>query len=139
MSAADRMYAYRRIVSQQPKKEGMIAFKAGARVKRMTPALTVILNAAAQAQEELGYPKVLVVTSVNDGRHSTNSRHYKDEAIDFRTKGAASNTMGTTERKRAFRSRLQSFAGARFRVLFEAVGTPNEHLHAQVRKGQVYP
>ena len=55
----------------------------------MTPALTVILNAATQAQEELGYPEVLHVTSINDGLHWANSRHYKDEAIDFRTRGPA--------------------------------------------------
>jgi len=117
----------------------MIAFKSGARVRRMTPALIAILNAAAQAQEELGYPKVLVVTSINDGRHSTNSRHYKDEAIDFRTKGPVRNSMGSTLRKRTFRSRIEMLAGSRFRALLEGLGTPNEHVHVQVRKGEVYP
>lgn len=47
--------------------------------------------------------------------------------------------MGTVHRKRRFRARLEALAGAKFRVLFEAVGTPNEHIHAQVRKGEVYP
>ena len=116
-----------------------LAYKAGVRIKRRTLALTVLENAALRTQEELGYPTTLVITSVNDSRHGTNSRHFKDEAIDIRTKGPASNDMGSAAKKWAFRKRMEELAGGQFRVLLEHLGTPNEHLHAQVKKGRAYP
>jgi len=118
----------------------MLAYKAGVRVHHRTLSLSHIENCALATQSDLGYPTVLVITSVNDSRHSTHSRHYTDDAIDFRTKGPpASNAMGSTASKRKFRKRFAEILGARFTVILESLGTPNEHLHAQVKKGQVYP
>ncbi len=119
----------------------MIAFKAGVRVVKRTPALEHIENCALATQAELGYPDVLLVTSINDGAHSRDplSRHYTNEAEDFRTKGPLANTMGTVARKRRFRIRFQALLGDRFRVILESLGKPNEHIHAQCRKGHTYP
>ena len=119
----------------------MIAYKAGVRVHRRTLALSHIENCALQTQAELGYPAVLLVTSINDGRHMRDplSRHYTDEAIDIRTKGPLVNSMGTHERKRRFRRQYQALLGACFYVMLESLGKPNEHLHVQVAKGRVYP
>jgi hypothetical protein len=103
-------------------------------------ALDILENSALQTQEELGYPEELHVTSINDSRHGTNSKHWRELAIDMRTKGARKNDMGSTARKRAFRKRWEQNAGARFRIILEHLGTDNEHLHGQVRLGlEDYP
>lgn len=75
----------------------------------------------------------LVVTSISDSQHSPNSRHYRNEAIDIRSKN-----FPTRESKRQFRAFYEMLLGPNFRVLLEAEGTPNEHFHAQVRKGMTF-
>lgn len=76
----------------------------------------------------------LVITSINDGNHSPNSRHYTDEAIDVRSRNFPSE-----ESKQLFRQELELFLGGKFRVLYENAGTDNEHFHIQVRKGMRFP
>ncbi len=122
-----------------------LAYKGGVRITKRTPALDIIENAALQTQEELGYPEELCVTSINDSSHGTHSKHWRELAEDFRTSAngvaaRAKNDMGTTTRKQKFRKRFEENCGARFRVILEAIGTSNEHLHAQLKKGlEEYP
>jgi len=117
-----------------------LAYKGGCRLTKRTPALDIIENAALQTQEELGYPEELLVTSINDSSHGTHSKHWRELAEDYRTKGPAKNDMGSTAKKQKFRKRFEENCGARFRVILEAIGTPNEHLHAQLKKGlEAYP
>lgn len=75
----------------------------------------------------------LVITSANDGQHMPTSRHYRDEALDIRSKTFASNAG-----KYRFRSDFERALGPQFRVILEGLGTENEHFHAQVRKGHEY-
>lgn len=117
----------------------MIAYKAGVRVVRRTMALEAIENGLLATRAALGYPAVVLVTSIHDSRHSTTSAHYRDAAEDVRTKGPASNAMGSTARKRRFASTLRAMLGPRFTVILERLGTPSEHIHVQVKKGKVYP
>jgi hypothetical protein len=79
------------------------------------------------------YDGDLIITSGNDSRHSVGSRHFTNEAIDVRTHNFHSRTM-----KRAFRGWWENELGPQFRVLLEHEGTPNEHFHAQVKKGHTY-
>ena len=123
-----------------------LAYKAGVRVTERNQALDHIENCILDTQDELGYPAVCVVTSINDGGHSRNppSRHYSDEAEDLRTKNRRGpdrrvGDMGTLKQKQAFARVLGEKLGSRFYVKLEKVGTPNEHIHAQVRKGASYP
>lgn len=81
-----------------------------------------------------GIPDELVITSISDGRHSPNSRHYRNEALDLR-----SHNFASREAKRLFRALFESALGVKFRVLLEGEGTPNEHFHVQIRKGGTYP
>jgi hypothetical protein len=78
-------------------------------------------------------PSELVITSGNDSTHGKNSRHYRNEAIDIRSKNFPS-----SDAKHAFRSRYETVLGERFRVLLENEGEANEHFHAQVRMGQTF-
>ena len=79
-------------------------------------------------------PPVFVVTAGSDGQHMEDSRHYTGEAIDVRSKN-----FPTLEAKERFREAYEMALGPKFRVLFESVGTNQEHFHAQVRRGGAYP
>jgi len=116
-----------------------LAYKAGVRVHRRTLSLSHMENCALATQADLGYPDVLVVTSINDGRHMEGSKHGTDEAMDWRTKGPLANTMRSRARKLRFRKRFAEILGDRFTVLLEYTGKPSEHLHSQIKKGERYP
>jgi hypothetical protein len=114
----------------------MLICKASVRFKRLTPALMEILNtlfAMDQHRAADVQPADLVITSANDSTHGATSRHYRDEAIDVRSKTFPEGLKGP------FRALLEAELGPRFRVLLEDRGTPNEHFHCQVKKGQTFP
>lgn len=109
--------------------------KPGVRFKGFGPAMMRLLTALTDlAEYGTGLPEQLVITSANDSTHSPRSRHYRNEAIDIRSRN-----FPTRKAKRAFREMYERALGPKFRVLFEGDGTPNEHFHAQVKKGQRYP
>ena len=116
-----------------------LAYKSGVRVHRRTLALSHMENCALAAQADLGYPTVLMVTSINDGRHMQGSKHGTDEAMDWRTKGPLANTMQSRARKLRFRKRFAEILGDRFTVILEGTGKTWEHLHSQTKKGERYP
>lgn len=106
------------------------------RLKVLSPALAWIFYRLElfHSQKLARQPENLTITSINDGVHSPNSRHYTDEAIDIRT-----HNFESTEQKRIFASRLEEYLGVtKFRVLLENVGQSNEHIHVQVRKGETF-
>lgn len=112
-----------------------IHFKEGVRIKRWTLALEEILNAIRIVQERYDWvPEIVVITSINDSNHMLGSRHYKDEALDIRSKNFKESID-----KLMFQSVLGDELGPKFTVLFESKGTPNEHFHVQVKKGEVFP
>lgn len=113
--------------------------KPGVTFKRFTPALIHILNVLLQITQEgrelvPGMPEDLVITSANDSTHQSNSRHYKDEALDIRSKSFPHRAS-----KDLFRMNLQTRLGPKFTVLFEYEGQAQEHFHAQVKRGGTYP
>lgn len=110
-----------------------LTVKATARFKVFTPALLHILVRAERLADALTEVDEIVITSANDSTHGEGSRHYTNEALDFRT-----HNWPSRESVRWFRRELEEQLGPQFRVLLESEGTPNEHLHAQVKKGQAY-
>ena len=116
-----------------------LAYKHGVRIERRTMALSHMESCALATQEELGYPGVLLVTSANESQHMTGSRHFSDEALDWRTKGPEENSMRSRARKLRFRKRFAELLGDRFTVMLEGSGQVHEHLHSQVKKGGQYP
>jgi hypothetical protein len=116
-----------------------IHVKPGVVFKRFTPALIRMLGALESIALEgrglvPGMPDELVITSANDGTHSALSRHYRDEALDVRTKSFPNRAS-----KDQFRMALQCKLGPKFTVLLENEGGAQEHAHIQVRKGGTYP
>jgi hypothetical protein len=76
------------------------------------------------------YPIDWTITSINDSKHSPNSKHYQNKAVDIRSKNFGSRLI-----KIEFKDRLNFALSYKYTVLFEGEGTPNEHFHIQLKKG----
>ena len=70
--------------------------------------------------------KVITVTAGKDGKHMVGSKHYEGDALDIRTKNFPSRAS-----KEAFALALRLELGPAYQVIFEAAGTPDEHLHVE--------
>lgn len=113
----------------------MILFKDNVRIKKFTPELRHILFVLddLNGMQIPNYPKDWTVTSINDSKHVIGSKHYSDKALDLRSKNFGSNTL-----KMEFRDRIAFALGDdKFTILLENLGTPNEHFHIQLKKGEV--
>ena len=101
-------------------------FKQGTEVEVLTSDLLLVLLGLAHIMETVCRAKVLTITSVNDGVHKTGSLHYSGNAVDIRSKTFERGLV--EEVVRVFRA---SPDGPRYDLLFEAPGTPNEHLYLE--------
>jgi len=75
-----------------------------------------------------GQPADIVITSASDGKHKVGSKHYTNEALDVRSK------TFKYEARELFICALAHELGGLFTVLYEGDGTPNAHIHVQVKK-----
>lgn len=94
----------------------MLKFKEGVVVARTTIIAAGVFN----AWLECGFMGDCTITSGNDGKHMVGSRHYTNQALDFRT-----NTISVAQAARwatAIRSRL----GAGYDVVVEI-----DHIHVE--------
>lgn len=62
---------------------GVAVKSAGVRLGQLDPSMEPVIRSVAAVAREQGLPGV-VITSGNDSRHSRNSLHYADRALDFR-------------------------------------------------------
>lgn len=97
------------------------------RIKVLTPALMAMLTALVILDAEMDGD--ITVTSINDSRHMVGSQHYRNTAVDIRTndRPASMDAM--------MAARLRQILGPAYTVLYESPGTPNEHIHIQIKKG----
>lgn len=102
----------------------------------LTPSLAYILYALERfhRSKRVPQPVDLIITSMNDSSHSVNSRHYRNEAIDIRSKNFSDN-----EEKEIFRKEFELTLGPFFTVILENLGRETEHFHVQVKKGLSFP
>ena len=100
----------------------MIKIKSGVSVSKQVVIACAVVNAAIG----LDLPHDMVITSGRDGVHREGSLHYRDRALDFRTKHL------TIEEKRALVRATQKRLGADYDVILESLGAPNEHLHIEI-------
>lgn len=128
----------------------IIQCKQNVRVDRITAGLAWIifcLEEYARMAPPVELPEIIVITAIADGKHSENSRHYRGEALDIRSKNFPTNVS-----KDLFRNKFEDYLNShpmldiydenrrnKFRVLLESRGTDNEHFHAQIAKGKVFP
>ncbi len=95
------------------------------------PKLLVIVVAVCNEAQRLGVELApddahVTITSGIDGTHAEDSGHYQLRALDVRSKN-----FRTRAARDAFMVGLRRRLGARYTVLFEAAGTPREHVHIQ--------
>lgn len=111
--------------------------------KVFTPALIQMLYIVSKYHYGEAYkklqPKDLVITSVNDGKHATNSRHYKNEAFDMRSHNFENSNKEAYRNSIEMELNLSCKNEDKFTVILENIGTPNEHFHFQVKKGKSFP
>jgi hypothetical protein len=79
-------------------------------------------------------PENLIITSANDSKHKIESKHYKNQALDLRSKN-----FKTETEKADFMQELSKALGPKFTIIYEYPGLVNEHFHIQVKKGEVFP
>ena len=105
-----------------------VQVKPGARIAELDGRMQPVVDAVAAAAERLGFPTP-VITSGNDSRHKPDSRHYVNQAIDFR-----GNNISIASGKKLERA-VQRELGDGFRVEYEVFpkDPSNNHLHVQTR------
>ena len=98
--------------------------KSGVKLTDLSPQIVLAMMVAEEVFAEFGVP--LVVTSVNDGKHSAESWHYKGRAFDARTK-----YPDLDGRESELRDKVKEALGDDFDVVMEAIGEDREHLHVE--------
>jgi hypothetical protein len=96
-----------------------ISFKSGVRVLDVQPQVFEIIKTCAEVYFSFG--NSLVVTSVSDGKHRSDSLHYKGRAVDVRISNLGSRTLAET-----ITGRLKNRLGSRFDVVLET-----DHIHIE--------
>lgn len=76
----------------------------------------------------------IVITSANDSKHVAESKHYKNMAVDVRSKNFYDHAQ-----KSIFMDRLRYSLGPEYTVILEEEGEEDEHFHIQVKKGLYKP
>lgn len=112
---------------------GQILLKKGVKFGPLSPGGAQILSKLKEVVAALDFD--VTITSANDSKHSKASKHYIDEAFDLRT-----NTL-TKDQKYKLLADLKDALykpDRRFYAILEADGTPNQHIHVQVRAGTTY-
>ncbi len=107
--------------------------KAGVNMSSLRPeidsAIVIIVEAFQDAMEDDSF--LPVITSADDfSGHAKNSAHYAGAAIDLRIKD-----VGNLNVRKALAEDIRERLDDRFYVLHEDIGSSNEHLHVQMRKG----
>lgn len=91
----------------------------------IVPKSVIIACATINAANQLGLTVNMFVTSGNDRVHKRGSKHYTNDALDFRTKHLS------TADKRALITAVKKRLGPDYDVILEAEGQSNEHAHIE--------
>lgn len=103
-----------------------VAVKSGAvKIANLHPAMEAVIAAVARAAHDLKLPR-RVITSGNDSKHSKNSLHFANRALDFR-----GNDL-TIAQGNALDSAVSAILGPKYDVIFETFkDEANNHLHVE--------
>jgi hypothetical protein len=99
----------------------MLAFKNTVRIKNVSKPMQEIFNLLIEISEKIG--KTMWITSANDSKHRDESYHYKNQALDIRTRHLFLNEI-------IYLSHNFSF----FKVIFEWT----EHINNEIIKHKAY-
>ena len=111
---------------------GIVKVKDGVTFSTIAPGGFEILRAITMVAKQ--FPNDLTITSGTDGMHSgISDPHHRGEAYDIRSQDLPLDV------KNQVLALIQKLLGPKFYAFLESPGTSNEHIHAQVAKGQTYP
>lgn len=130
---------------------GVVRVKPGVLFTTIAPAGFRLLAGIERTARQLSLE--LTITSACDGEHSgPDDPHHRGEAYDVRTHGMSeamkdavcrmiigSCSDGFEVPPFPLASTPRSIATAQFLGFIEKPGTPDEHIHVQLRKGRIYP
>lgn len=102
----------------------MIQVKDGVVFKRLMPQIYIILPALDAIFDNANRP--CVITSAADGTHKTDSFHYKDLALDLRSRDLPNEQV-----KLEVLQRIKDALGENYEVFLEQMGRPGEHFHLE--------
>lgn len=91
----------------------------------VVPKTVIIASAFINAANQLGLQGDMFVTSGNDRVHMRGSKHYTDEALDFRSKHLS------TANKHALLAAVKKRLGRDYQAILEFEGGVNEHFHIE--------
>jgi len=95
------------------------------KISNLHPAMEAVIAAVAKATGDLGLPKT-VITSGNDSKHSKNSLHYANRALDLRGRDLSVSQGNTLDKA------VSDIFGANYDVIFETFAEhSNNHLHVE--------
>jgi hypothetical protein len=89
------------------------------------PRSLVIAAAVINAANEIKLDVDMLITSGNDSKHMKNSKHYSDNALDFRSHHL--DVDNCQRLMKIIRRRL----GKAYQVILENLMKPNEHIHIE--------
>lgn len=84
----------------------------------VTPRILIIAAAAANVASTMEV--TIVITSGTDGKHMVGSKHYTEEALDFRTSNLTKSQIST------FKQRIKARLGPDYDVVLE-----KDHIHVE--------
>lgn len=87
------------------------------------PLVHMLSPIAEECRKWNGNEYVMTITSGNDGKHIKNSLHYKNKAIDIRSKDM--------RMKEYTVYKLKKMLGNSYDILLESHNQPNEHIHIE--------
>ena len=86
----------------------------------------IVVMMAALANVAAGLSHDVTITSGNDSKHMTGSKHYTYEALDIRSKN-----FPTAKAKREFMAAVLKRLGSGYQMILEFEGGVNEHFHLE--------
>lgn len=97
----------------------------------VVPKSCIIAVAFINAANSLEMATEMLITSGNDGKHMQDSKHFTDEALDFRT-----HHLTSTEKFNLINA-VKDRLGRDYDVILEDAGKDNEHLHIEYDQKEV--
>lgn len=91
----------------------------------IVPKSCIIAAALINSANSLGLINDMLVTSGNDSKHKNDSKHYTNEALDFRTKH-----LSKPDRDALIKT-VKRRLGRNYDVILEFESQVNEHLHIE--------
>ena len=107
----------------------LLRFKEGTIVKQLDTALFPGLIMLCGIMERLLDINEIWITSVQDGKHKSQSLHHAGRAVDIRSK------IYPPEKVQEIVSEFKAFYDAEYDLIWENRGLTNEHLHCEYDPG----